>query len=502
MKRFNKITFFSLLISALLLSGCTDRNKVVSLDKEEMYFSYNTLQNHNINNVDAVPNTGNPKLLVVPIWFTDSSNYITTSEKKDTVREDIKKTYFGTDEETGWKSVRTFYEEESYGKVSLTGVVTDWYEVGKSSHAFYYDLDLIVQTVSDAVDWYKTESGDDALTSFDTDHNGFLDGVILIYGAPDSSASLSELAEYMWAFTYWVHTTEKDVDYPNPNTFFWASYDFMYGNSKLTPYHSGDTRYATLDSHTFIHEMGHVFGLDDYYDYSGKYLPAGGFSMQDFNVGAHDPYSVMALGWANPYVPTKSCTVKIKDFRSSGDLILLTPEFHNSPFDEYLLLEFYTPTGLNEFDTVHKYRSLYPRGPVASGIRLWHVDGRLIHLKEGESHLGYNPTSQIVPGRVYTHLMSNTYYAEDVEGYISPLGKYFENYNLLQLIRNDEQDTFKPTSSFENESLFRKGHTFTMDKYSKQFVKGNLLNSDLELGWSFIVQSISKDSATIKLIRD
>ena len=498
MKYLKRLSILTLLISSLTLSGCN----VTHLPKEEIKYTYSTLQNHSIFNVDALPNTGNPKLLVVPVWFTDSNIYIRSQEDKRQIRKDIETAYFGTAEECGWQSVSSFYEEESYGNVKLTGVVTDWYEIGQSVANYSRNLDNIMNAVKSAVEWYKTESGDTTMTSFDTDHNGYLDGVILVYGAPDYVAMDKPSAEYLWAFTYWLQDTSKDVNNPNPNTFFWASFDFMYGKKNGFPYHDGDTRFQNIDTHTFIHEMGHVFGLDDYYDYSNQYSPAAAFSMQDFNVGGHDPYSVMALGWTKPYVPTKSCTIKIKDFRSSGDLILLSPEFHNSPFDEYLLLELYTPTGLNEFDTFHSYQYVYPRGVETVGIRLWHVDGRLIHKHIGsETELIYNPTSDILPGEEYTHLMSNTYYDEDVVDYCSPLGKDYADYNLLQLIRNSKTVSDKTLLPLLETDLFKKGDSFSMEKFKKQFVNGTKLNAGIELNWSFTVTNITKNTATIKVIK-
>ena len=57
--------------------------------------------------------------------------------------------------------------------------------------------------------------------------------------------------------------------------------------------------HVIVDSHTFRHESGHIFGLEDLYDYSGNYLPMGGFTLQVNNLGDHDPYSRLALGWGS-----------------------------------------------------------------------------------------------------------------------------------------------------------------------------------------------------------
>lgn len=494
---------------SLTLSGCFLKDiifpggsitpEVVSLTKTKLKYTYQDLSNNHRYAVDSTPLSGNPKLLIVPIWFTNSNKYISSSYK-ERVRDDIRKSYLGTDEETGWKSVSSFYYEESKGKLNLDGVVTDWYECGLSSTKFYSEQNGGVRTmnlVSEVVDWYKSAYNDPTMESFDADENGYIDGVILIYGAPDyGSLSTSSDSSNMWAYCYWLQRPRGTPTNPVPNSFFWASYDFMYGpTNKVGDYAAGDTSHCALDTHTYIHEMGHVLGLDDYYDYSGKYKPAGAFSMQDYNVGGHDPYSVMAFGWADPYVPTETCSISIKPFQDSHDIILLSPNFGSkSPFDEYLLLEFYTPTGLNKFDTDYHYTTYYPQGPKISGIRLWHVDGRL--LRDGQI------VTDIIQGGYHQHVMSNTYYmGSDMQDYYSPLGEEYCDYNLLQLIRNNTKATYKPTSYLTGADLFTKGDKFTMSKYSGQFVNGSKLNSRYTLGWSFKVDSISSEEAVITVTR-
>ena len=129
--------------------------------------------------------------------------------------------------------------------------------------------------------------------------------------------------------------------------------------------------YRTPDADVYIHELGHQFGLDDLYSNRGA-RPAGDFSMQDSSSAGHDPFSCMQLNWVKwAYVPTESCIINIKDFQSSGDLIILSPgwEQDKSPFNEFFMLELYTPTGLNKLDS--KY------GPKAAGIRLWHINAVL-----------------------------------------------------------------------------------------------------------------------------
>ncbi|MCR5079488.1 MAG: Ig-like domain-containing protein [Bacilli bacterium] len=479
---------------------------------EQTYVDYT---DNFIHAIDSCPTTGEVHPLLIPVWFTDSSTYITSTTKKANVRSDIETAYFGSAEETGWHSVKSYYEEESKGQLEIDGVTSDWYECNKSSEDYYSDDDVSKTTalVESAVSWYFSQDDSMDRSYFDSDSDGYIDAVLLIYGAPDYSALNDGNADNLWAYCYWVQDTEnKSTKNPGPNTFFWASYDFMYSSSDArsragSGYASGDTDNCTVDAHTFIHEMGHVFGLEDYYDYGSKgYSPAGAFSMQDYNLGGHDPYSVMAYGWSDPYIPTDSCEIVLKPFQESHDLILLTPEWNenNSPFDEYLLLELYTPTGLNEFDSTYQYMGRYPMGPNKAGIRLWHVDARLVGFNSSSASIK-NITTDCYDSSYrhgVCHAFSNTY---DDEKYGSILGTSYSNYNLLQLIRNDTKETYTPTDALSASDLFVDGDSFGMSTYSKQFVKGTTLNSGASLGWEFDV-SISGSgedaTATINLIKN
>lgn len=482
---------------------------VTSLAKTNLQYDINDYIDKSVYEISNCPTIGSPNLLIIPIWFTDSSSFITTN--REIVRNDIEKAYLGTSEETGWHSVKSYYEEESNGDLTLGGTVANWYECGRS--ASYYgndESDLTTTLVEEATNHYFATT-DDSRTNYDFDNDGYLDGVILIYGAPDYSAWGKSSASYgnLWAYCFWIQDYDlKNVSYPGPNVFFWASYDFMYGREKAksktgTNYSNGDTSHTSLDAHTYIHEMGHVFGIEDYYDYSGDYEPAGGFSMQDYNVGGHDPYSVMSFGWADPYIPNESTTITIGAFQTTKEIILLTPSFNssNSPFDEYLLLELYTPTGLNKLDSDYRYDSTYPLGPSAVGIRLWHVDSRLLLFNsDGTSTGTYSSNPYYASNKYVLFMMSNSYSGD----HASVLGSSYYNYNHNQLIRNNVNETYKPTSCITNADLFQNGSSFNISTFSKQFVKGTSFNNSSSFNWSFTV-SISGTGAsaraTISLIK-
>lgn len=491
--------------------------------KTELDVNYADYTEHNLYPIDSAPTIGSAKLLIVPIWFNDSKNFISES-KMETVREDIGNAYFGTPESTGWHSVKSYYEEESKGRLSIEATLSEW-AGPDASYKAYAPSDSggnnTVDLVQGAVDWFFENHPEENRTDYDRDGDGYLDGVMLIYAAPNyvtlgygSSSSVDSYSN-LWAYCYWVQDKSlQSRTNPGVNTFFWASYDFMYGSNTAKSrtgknYYFGNTEHANIDAHTFIHEMGHVFGAEDYYDYGpNSYSPAASFSMQDNNVGGHDPFSVMAFGWADPYIPTSPCSITISAFQKNHDLILLSPKFNSygSPFDEYLLIELYTPTGLNKFDSDYVYQREDVRGPNKAGIRLWHVDARLA-MCTGTDSYGYpifpkSLTSDVTAGTYgITTAMSNTY---DDESYGSVLGSSYYNYNLLQLIRNNTSVSHKNKNPLSASDLFLDGDTFSMSTYKKQFVNSGKLNSGSNLGWSFSVSisgSGENATATIELTK-
>ncbi len=510
-----------------------DEEDIVNpIQKTKFDYDYKDYSKHCFLDNDYTPSVGNPKLLVIPVWFTDSEACITENHKED-VREDIETAYFGTREETGWHSVKTYYSKMSQGRCSLDGVVTDWYEIGEAMDAYGNNTEKTTSLVNTAADWYFSQAGSLPRSYFDSDSDGYLDGVMLIYAAPDQISAYNDWddendgRENFWAYTSWT-MEEADQDTPTANAFFWASFDFMYdwgsANARTGLYFYGGGNPPVgghVDAHTFIHEMGHMFGLPDYYDYSGQYSPAGGFSMQDHNVGGHDPYSALALGWSDPYVPEDSCTLTIRPFQGKGrDLVLLQPNgfnVDNSPFDEYVLLELYTPTGLNQLDSETQYTTYSgsnqaPQGPMEIGIRVWHVDARLVKIKtRGTSYFTPDTSHpKKVPDEDNLYFMMTNSYdhpLKDMSGRLSVCGAGYYNYNILQLIRNDRSTTYHCDRELEGNDLFGNNSQFTCSQYSSQFVNGRKLNSGDTLGWTVNVSITTgeraKDArATLTLTRD
>lgn len=467
------------------------------------------------------------KFLVVPIWFTDSTDYIKL-DHRDNVKEDIRKAYFGSEEETGWESVKTYYEKDSFGRLRIEGMVTDWYETDEESTAYYTDNYMTELLSYRVCNWAKENVEDYA--SYDTDKDGFIDGLVLIYACYDQIGLYLEKqkneAGNMWAYTSrLIDPNQKNLDSPGINDYFWSSYDFIYGSDNseqmaftrertgLGSFGNGDTSHRLIDSHTFVHETGHLFGLNDYYDYSGLASPALGFSMQDENVGAHDPYSRFALGWSKAIIPTETCKLRVKPMEESGEFILLSPSFDGSAFGEYLAIELFTPTGLNEADCKHTYDGRH-HPTIEYGVRLWHIDSRLYKV------ISINPfTGEVVRGRMANsvtdgYIVNATSNSSYIEGYntraIDYAGSY--DYNELQVIRRnydmyDENgnlivDTSNRSYHITNDDFFQAGDYFTLHNYRSQFVETDTLNCGKQLGWSIYFDEVNENGMTVTCIKE
>ena len=510
----NAVITFTTLSGPDTYISVTHNITVSDVQKTTIAQTYNDYIKNNGYTLSSCPLTGNAKLLVIPLWFNNSDSYITTA-KKESVRNDIQTAYFGTSEETGWHSVSSYYRTESEDRLNLTGTVSEWYEPDiSSSEAGSYNESQTNSLITRAVTWYFSNHSSDRRRNYDSDGDGYIDSVMVIYGAPDNSTDRRQ-GSNMWAYCYWVQdSSEKSTSSPGTNVYFWASYDFMYGTNASSRtgknYGGGDTSHCTLDTHTFIHEMGHVLGLEDYYDYAHGGNPAAGFSMQDYNVGGHDPFSLMAFGWADPYIPATSTEITIGEFQSTRELILLTPTWnsYDSAFDEYLLLELYSPNGLNAFDSTYTYSGNYPKGPSTPGIRLWHVDARVLE-RTGSNRYQFSPTCNIKGSRRVLGAFNNTsdYEERPCSAYYYLGNEAYQSMDLLHLIRNSTSKEYRDNSTLVAGDLFVQGSSFSISSYKKQFYYGNQgkLDNGVALGWTFSVSSIFKEDgmnkATIRLTK-
>lgn len=322
----------------------------------------------------GLPSIGEPKVLVIPIEFTNKL------ASKDMVP-NLNKAFFGTSMDTGWESLQSYYYKSSYGKLNIQGTVLEPFNTGytveyyenlqkqyiKDLDAYYnYETDTYPDPVEYKILKSALEYYDDQINYDDYDYNkdGYIDSIYLVYTEEYNYDEES----LWWAFTNEYYTDDYEY-YDNVEADFYTflSYEFLFEQ-----FHN---KTINLNTETIIHETGHLLGLDDYYDYDETTGPKGGIGgsdMMDYNIGDHNAYSKLLLGWISPYIVNgENANIDLTPFQKNGDVVIIFKEWKNTFFDEYLIIDFFTPDGLNQASSGEF--GMFTK----SGIRIYHVNSTL-----------------------------------------------------------------------------------------------------------------------------
>lgn len=503
----------------------SSNGRFVPADKVDLELNYNDLSGTLSNNKSVMPSLGDANLLVIPVHLPGGDEY-----KTDKVKSDIEKVFFGDkdDSSLGFKSVKQYYSEASYGKFNLSGTVTDWFDATtlvsdvKDITSGTYGT-IVNKILRGAVDWAGSSQGIN-LKDFDNNEDGNIDGVYLVYDHLDWTTEnyiqhesnpqfdSSTLNQAFWNFTYWDFYSESKNDKPSTSGFSWSSFDMMYTsycerNKNDTPDLS-DLSKIKLDSHTFIHEFGHLLGLEDYYSSSdSSYHPAGESTMMDQNIGDLDSYSKMLLGWVTPYVVYGTSEITITNVsKNSGNSVIVIPSnyaeisqsvedaikgnridkfrYTFNPFSEYLMIDLYTPDGNNEQDTYGPY--VFDRSAMANkvGVRIYHIDSRIFKCKVvdymGGQKLAY------VDGYVWDGQM-----LADDEAILMPISnnmsesknfqlpQSFDYFDQIRLLESSGINTFDKNGMMTNQTLYySESKPFDIMSYGYQFFNGRYTYDD------------------------
>ena len=437
-------------------------------------------------NTQILPSEGNVNLLVIPVLIPGYSTFsyagfdedMSDSERLDQVKNDLESAFFADEEETGFQSVSSYYREASLGKLNLNGEVTDWFdleaELGITTPS-EITINATYEIVEAAVQWAFGEQGY-VSSQYDSDADGFYDGIWFIYSAEDyaKGGPLTDDRNY-WAYTSWGNQ-DKEGDPSRRlyyyNLFGWASYDFMYeGYGK-----------GKIDAHTYIHETGHFLGLNDYYSERMMYNPVGKIDMMDGNIGDLNSYSKLLLGWANPYIVYGNAELTIGDIDNQCVIVMPdgaeeTEEF--DPFSEYLLLDLYSPTGFLKQEINNPIPDR-PAIPETTGIRIYHIDNRRFKTHYDEGIGDYVTVSD--DG---TALKDNEHYILPITNSIG-FNQYQSALNLdpsvypydeIRLIEKDKDNTFSSGGYQIESTYFYEGDTFKVEDYADFFLNAPYLDN-------------------------
>ena len=460
----------------------TDSNTTSNIEQLGYYkaetLRYNVKDAQDSMGYYSLNTTGRQKLLVVPVQLRGATQWTSNMLSR------LETAFFGTPDETNyWESVSSYYSKSSYEKLTLEGEVIDPiqlnYSVSQlSSYNRFSDIvsDYIVPAFDQQVD-------NQIKQEYDQDKDSYIDATIFVYSNPyDGDA--------YWAWVWYLQDQNASISNPSVGNYMWASYEFM-----------NDSGTNRIDAHTYIHETGHLLGSDDFYS-NEDYDPVGDLEMQSYNVGDMGAFSKFQFGWSTPYVIDGSRDIVELTIGTSSlysDAILINDNWNGSSLDEYLLIEYYTPTQNNQLDSVNSYNG--SRMYTKSGLRIYHVDARMAKLRKTYSGYSFVSYSDEIneDGYVYFPAASNlgadwTYFNDK---------SLFKSYKLVSLMQSDVvrgvsgARHFKNNGNASNSTLFDINETFTANDTS--FTNGTNFNDGSLVGYSITLISKNDTYATVRI---
>lgn len=250
-------------------------------------------------------------------------------------------------------NMHDFYARSSYNQLDLDSSVYGWY---RAQHNRDYYTDNSWALFSEVMTAYDPQVN---YADFDNDHDGDIDSIFLYWTGPDNG-----WLGFWWAYhtSYWYSGTPRTWDGVYIVDFCWEWYTYPWTKSGL------------FDANTPCHEMGHMLGLPDYYDYDGSVGPdggVGGFDMMDANWVDHNVFSKYLLDWTTPVVVGNNPSDITSTLYPSGDTqgvksVLIMPGAALNSFSEFFMVENRAAGHGNDPDYWSK-----------NGLTIWHVDSTL-----------------------------------------------------------------------------------------------------------------------------
>ncbi|MBR6627697.1 MAG: BspA family leucine-rich repeat surface protein, partial [Lachnospiraceae bacterium] len=307
----------------------------------------------------GMPTEGNVKALVFMVEFADMKN-----TDSNVTPEYMQELFFGEQNAEAsmypYESLKAYYQRSSYDKLNISGDVYGWYTLSGNRSDYEDDWEGRERLIRELLDAHDEQID---FSDYDMDKDGNLDAIYIYYAGGNTG----------WGTQWWSYmsNTATEISYDETAV---CKYVFL-----------GDP-----DSVTAIHETGHLLGLPDYYNASGltSVNEKGGIGisdMMDHNVGDHNIFSKMLLGWVEPQIVTETEEINLELLSSDkAKAVIIAKEDISSIFDEYFILELYDNSGNN----VHlPYRSVQSPQTDTPLIKIYHVDAT---LNEAGNDFAYN----------------------------------------------------------------------------------------------------------------
>jgi M6 family metalloprotease domain len=270
-------------------------------------------------------------------------------------------------------SLHNYYSRASQGLVNVQGNVLGWHEFPKNRSEYEpqkapatlppaqrrqvqaaFDNTANFRLISGALDAYDATHD---FAQYDNDNDGDIDLVTILYAGPRGG----------WGSFWWAYRWEFFIPEASTKTFDGK-------RLKQFVFQFVDTRGPNgrdYNPTTLLHEMGHAFGLADYYDYAPGTGPdggVGGLDMMHANQGNHCAFSRWLLDWIKPTVIGSGPPVNRQLIASGADAntnkaVAIFPGLatNNSPGQEMFIIE-------------NRHRVGNDAKLPGTGLLIWHID--------------------------------------------------------------------------------------------------------------------------------
>ncbi len=374
MKRF---ILFCLLIVGLTSSikGMPPNKRVLDMIKAEsipepaFMSDPNYFKTRNINQglprrLAALDNpTGSFKAIAILVKFSDQNSQVTPSYFDNLI--------YGTNGNT----VKDFYSEVSYGRLDIITVnlpsSTGWRTMPQN-YGYYVDgnygfgnypnnAQKLAEDAVAAADPYIDFS------QYDNDGDGVVDALYIIHSGQGAewTGSVDDIWSHAWECMFWPNVDGVMVRSYSMEPEFWSN--------------PGD-----MTCGVYCHELGHVFGLPDFYDYGYDSRGLGSWSLMAFgswngysgdSPAQFDAYGRVFLGFATAVnVTSNLISASIPAVEDTGLVYRLWTNGQSST--EYFLAENRQQTGFDSY---------LP----SSGLLIYHVDDTVSTGNNNQWYPGY-----------------------------------------------------------------------------------------------------------------
>jgi hypothetical protein len=209
--------------------------------------------------------------------------------------------------------------------------------------------------------------------------------------------------------------------------------------------------------------------------------------MMDYNVGDHNGFSKAVFGWLTPKVVTKPTDVSLRPLYQQPDVAIIPINYDDTLLDEYLLIEYYQPQGLNQKDSIQQFAGYYPRTFSIDGIKIYHIDARLGRFIRGLGSFQFSDYVRNIGVRT-----NDVYYG--IANSNTASRSAVASNKLLRLLEPDGSTRLRHGYVATNRSLFTEGMAFDETNYPNYtFNNGTIFN------YSITIDTIDTEVATISI---